>query len=48
LTLEPRGEHLRLGQAETVEADPDVGDVVVRDEALAGLLGVLESVEVPG
>ena len=45
---EPRGEHLRLGQAETVEADPDVGDVVVRQEGLASQQGVLDSVDLPG
>ena len=42
-----RGEHVRLGQAETVEADPDVGDVVLRDEALTSQLSVLDSVDLP-
>ena len=41
-------EHVRLGQAETVEADPDVGDVVVRHEGLASAQGVLDSVDLPG
>ena len=39
---QPGREHVRLGQAETVEADPDVSDVVVGDESLSGLESVAD------
>ena len=45
---QPRREHVRLGQPETVEADPDGGDVVQGHQALARQVSVADCVELPG